>query len=119
MNDMQKQLSEIMGDPEMMQKLSTIAQSLGLGSAPGAEANPSPPPISGIGDIDPSMLQKISGIVSNTAIDGNQRNLLAALSPYLSRDRIHKLEKAMRAAKLASMASVFLSSSSLSFFAGR
>ena len=39
---------------------------------------------------------------------GNQKALLQALAPYLSSGRIHKLEKAMRAAKLAGMASSFL-----------
>ena len=46
-----------------------------------------------------------------------QKALLAALSPYISGSRIHKLEKAMRAAKLAGVATSFLGSSQL--FSGR
>ena len=111
MEDMQKQLSAIMGDPEMMQKLSAMAQSLGLGSPPEPTQASQPPPLS---DFDPSMLQRISGLVNSSSIDSDQRNLLAALTPYLSHERIRKLEKAMRAAKMATMASAFLTSSSLS-----
>ena len=110
MEDMQKQISAIMGDPEMMQKLSAMAQSLGLGSPPEPAPTPQPSPLP---EIDPALLQRISGLVGNSAIDSNQRSLLSALTPYLSRERIQKLEKAMRAAKMATMASVFLTGSSL------
>ena len=43
----------------------------------------------------------------------DQRALLNALCPYISRDRINRLERAMRAAKLASFASGFLNKSGL------
>ena len=38
----------------------------------------------------------------------HQQALLSALNPYLTRDRISRLERAMRAAKLAGMATAFL-----------
>jgi hypothetical protein len=43
-------------------------------------------------------------------IDHNQQGLLKALTPYLSQARISKLEKAMRAAKMAQFATVLLNS---------
>lgn len=113
MDNMQSQMNAILGNPDMMQKIMEMAQSL---SPPQAEAQAAPmPPISqpespgfSLPDIDLSMVQKLSGIVGQTGIDQNQRTLLSALRPYLSHDRISKLEKAMRAAKLASLASSFL-----------
>ena len=66
-------------------------------------------------DIDISMLQKLSGFAKQSGIDKNQQTLLHALSPYISSGRIRKLEKAMRAAKLAGVATSFLGSSSLFF----
>ena len=54
-----------------------------------------------------------------TGIDQNQQNLLSALSPYMSRDKVSKLENAMRAAKLARLASGFLGSGGLQLFTGR
>ena len=69
--------------------------------------------------IDPALLQKIMGIAGQTGIDSNQRALLSALRPYLSGHRLGKLEKAMRAAKLASLASTFLGNGGLSILTGR
>ena len=65
------------------------------------------------------MIQKLSGLAGQSNIDKNQRTLLTALSPYLSRERIYKLEKAMRAAKMANMASAFLGKSGFQFNLGR
>jgi hypothetical protein len=59
------------------------------------------------------MLQKLSGFASQSSIDKDQKTLLKALGPYLSRDRISKLEKAMRAAKLARLASGFVGSGAM------
>lgn len=118
MDNMQSQMNAILGNPDMMQKIMEMAKSL---SPPqGDTPSVSPPEVSlpqpetagfSLPDIDLSMVQKLSGIVGQTGIDKNQRSLLSALRPYLSHDRISKLEKAMRAAKLASLASSFLGSS--------
>ena len=103
MEDMQSQMNAILQNPEMMEKISALAQS--LGSAP--QAAP-PAQESGFPDIDPGMLQKFAGLAMQSRIDSDQQNLLKALGPYLKGARIHKLEKAMRAAKMAKLASGFL-----------
>lgn len=124
MEDMQSQMNAILGDPEMMQKIMAMAQSLNQSQIPQKEA-PSPPPNQesaagfSMPDIDLSMIQTLSGLAGQSSIDKNQRTLLAALTPYLSRERISKLEKAMRAAKMASMASAFLGRSGIQFNTGR
>ena len=102
MEDLQSSMGAILSDPQMMQKIMAMAQSLGASQAP--EPPQEAPPVAGI---DMGMLQQISGLAQQSAIDPDQQNLLQALAPYLSSHRIHKLEKAMRAAKLAGMASVF------------
>ena len=106
MSELEEKINAVLADPKMMQQLMSIAQSVGTaspqtGSAP---ANPLP------ADLDPAMLRKLSAFAGQTGIDQNQRTLLKALSPYLSRERIGKLEKAMRAAGLAKVASGFLNS---------
>lgn len=119
MDNMQEQINAILGSPEMMQKLMTVAQSLGQQqSGQGATAQQEPP-ASPIPDIDISMLQKLSGLAGSSNIDKNQRSLLTALRPYLTNERIAKLEKAMRAAKIANMASGLLGSSGFQFNTGR
>ena len=105
MDDLQAQVSAILGNPEMMQKISAMAQSLSSASQPEPPKAPPPeqPP-----NFDPGLIQKIAGFAGQTGIDRNQKNLLQALNPYLSKDRISRLERAMRAAAMAKMASGFL-----------
>lgn len=117
MDQLQEQLGSILANPEMMQKIAAMAQNLSQ-SQQTNEGNRDQP--SGFpADIDLGMLQKISSIAGNSHIDSNQQNLLSALSPYLSSDRIGKLEKAMRAARIANMASTFLGSTGLLLNTGR
>ena len=51
-------------------------------------------------------------------IDQNQRALLSALQPYLTQQRLQKLEKAMRSARLAGAASSLLPNG-IPFLSGR
>ena len=110
-HSMEDTLGAILSDPDMMQKIQSIAQSLGQ-SAPQTDT-PKPP------DIDLSLVQKLAGLTSKGGIDQNQKNLLSALSPYLSRGKTAKLENAMRAAKLARLASRFLGNGGLQLLTGR
>ena len=105
MEDMESKLGAILGNPEMMQQIMSIAQN--FQTAP----TPAPAAQEAFGDIDFSTVKKITALIGKTGIDTQQKALLQALHPYLSSGRIQKLEKAMRAAKLAGMASVFLNGS--------
>ena len=102
MDDLESKLGAIMNDPDMMQKIMSMAQTLN-GAQPKQESAPNPFP-----DIDISLLQKLSGFAGKSNIDANQRNLLQALGPYLNSHRLSRLEKAMRAAKMAAMATTLL-----------
>ncbi len=102
MEDVESKLGAILNNPQMMEQIMSLAQNLG-GEQPAA-----PPPVQeGLPEIDFATVQKLTSLIGKTGIDGKQRALLQALGPYLSGPRILKLEKAMRAAKLAGMASVF------------
>lgn len=100
MDDLESKLTSVMNNPEMMAKIMSLAQNLNQTEAPSKPETEKSP----VGDFDPAILQRLSGLAKNTGVDKNQQTLLKALSPYLSRQRIQKLEKAMRAAKMASMA---------------
>ena len=119
MDDMQNQMNAILGNPEMMQQIMAMAQSLNA-SAP-VQSEPTPPAQEAFAmpEFDMSMLQQLSGLAGKASIDNNQRTLLKALSPYLSNQRITKLEKAMRAAKMANLASGFLGKSGFLLNLGR
>lgn len=99
MAEMDDKLGAILGNPAMMQQIMAMAQSLGQQAPPLKEE--SPPSID---------LQKVMGLTSQASIDSNQQALLTALNPYLPNQRLNKLEKAMRAAKLARVASTLLNS---------
>ena len=102
MDEMENKLGAILGNPEMMQKIMSLAQSFESGQE--ASAPVREPPAPGLPDLDPGMLQKLAGLMGQSSIDKNQQALLRALAPYLSQMRIQKLERAMRAARMASMA---------------
>ena len=121
MDDMQNQMNALLGNPEMMQKIMAMAQSLGQSQGNDQQAAPQKQEQPGftMPDIDLSMVQKLSGLAGQSNIDNNQRTLLRALTPYLARERISKLEKAMRAAKMANIASAFLGQSGFQFNTGR
>ena len=112
MDDFENKLGQILGNPEMMGKIMAMAQSFGN------QETPSPPPQeSPISEIDFAAIQKLTGLMGKAGVDSDQKALLCALSPYISSTRIHKLEKAMRAAKLAGVATTFLGNGPL--FSGR
>lgn len=124
MDEMEDKLSSILGNPQMMQQIMSMAQALGQSQTEPPkqeEKRQEPPPKQApvSGGMDAAMLQKIYGIARQSGIDKNQQNLLKALNPYLSRERLIKLEKAMRAAKVAGLASYALGSSGFPFLSGR
>lgn len=107
MDDFENKLGQILGNPEMMGKIMAMAQSFGGQQ----EAPPEPPKQeSPMPDIDFATIQKLTGLMGKAGVDSDQKALLSALSPYISGNRIQKLEKAMRAAKLAGVATTFLGS---------
>lgn len=121
MEEMEEKLGAILNNPQLMQQVMTMAQSLNQSPSQQTEKesqkhndqNSFPP------DIDLSMMQKLSGIAGQSGIDREQKALLNALGPYLSRQRVEKLERAMRAAKMARMASAFIGQGGLSLLSGR
>lgn len=120
MDEMEEKLGSILSNPQLMQQIMTMAQSLGQSSAPPPAPDPPPredPPA--LPQIDLGMVQKLSGLAGQSGVDRNQQALLKALGPYLSRDRVSKLERAMRAAKMAKLASAFLGSGGLQLLSGR
>ena len=117
MEDLESKMGAVLQNPELMQKIMTLAQSM---NQPQQEEKP---PVqqegSGFPDIDLATLQKITGFAKRSSIDSNQAALLKALRPYLTQERITKLEKAMRTAKLAGLASNLLGNGGLSSILGR
>lgn len=109
MSELEEKLNQVLGNPQMMQQIMTLAQSMGASLSHGeSPPEPKPEPAPVLPQMDLGMIQKVAGIASSTGVDANQKALLRALGPYISRDRVGKLEKAMRAAKMAAFASSLL-----------
>ena len=109
MGDMEDKLNTILSNPAMMQQIMALAQSMGQDE----QKNTNIPLPDSAPEIDLGMIQRLSGLAQSTGVDKNQQVLLNALCPYLSRDRIGKLEKAMRAAKMAKLATGIIGNRSL------
>lgn len=120
MDNLEEKLSSILSDPETMQKLITMAQSLSA-AAPAAPAEPNKQGHGALElpQLDLGMVQKLSGLMGQGGIDSEQKNLLQALRPYLSRQRLQKLEHAMQAAKMARLAATVLGQQGLKFPSAR
>lgn len=103
MSELEDKISQVLSDPNLMQQIMAMASAMGAQSPP--EPAQSPAEESSLPSIDLGMLQRLA---AGTGVDANQKALLKALGPYISRDRTAKLEKAMRAAKIASMATALL-----------
>lgn len=110
MEDIESKLGAILNNPEMMQQIMAFAQNFNQKSDTSKQETPQQEP-AGFPQIDPAMLQKLTGMAQNSRIDNNQQLLLKALRPYINNRRISKLERAMRAAKMAGLATSFLGAS--------
>lgn len=104
MSELEEKLGAMLSNPQLMQQISSLVQAMG-------QPSPSPPPPTPPqqpSEPDFSQLQGLASFLQSNRIDTNQQALLRALSPYLSPWRVGKLERAMRASKMAGLASVFL-----------
>ena len=116
MDDLQEKMSAVLNDPQMMQQILSMAQALGGQNETSQEA---PSTAASASFPDPELLKKLGGIAGHNNIDRNQQALLKALGPYLQKERIHKLERAMRAARMARFASSALGPGGLQALLGR
>lgn len=121
MEGMEEKLGAILSNPEMMNTIMSMAKALGQSQPPPEPApppkpeppqqKPSPPPQKNplpMGKNELEMISRISALSQQTGLDRQEQALLKALNPFLSRDRLSKLEKAMQAAKMARFATVAL-----------
>lgn len=111
MSELEEKLGAVLQNPQLMQQIMGMAQA--LSTQPSEPPQPKEPPPAQTPQLDPAMVQKLSALAGSGGIDQNQQRLLKALQPYLSRDRITRLERAMGAARMASAASVFLNTGGL------
>lgn len=121
MSEIEDQLGAILGNPKMMADIMALAGSMNqevpqtpeAKPAPGPPPGPSPGPPPVDSGMDMAMVKALTGFARNSCIDKDQQALLKALCPFVSKEKLKKLEKAMRAAKMAEQASCLLESGAL------
>ena len=116
---MEDKIGAILNNPQMMAQIMSMAQAMGGQSQEPPTVPQKPPQTAAGGEPDLSVLKNISSMAGQASIDKDQQALLRALSPFLPKDRLGKLERAMRAAKMAKFASSALGQNGLHSLLGR
>ena len=121
MSEFDDKLNSILSNPAMMQQIMSLAQSLGQQQEPQQQA---PPPRQEQANqnermLNPNLLNRVASLMQRGSIDKNQESLLKALRPYLSRQKLEKLERAMHAAKMAGIATEMVNPQGQSPFSRR
>ncbi len=121
MSELDEKLNSILSNPQMMQQIMSLAQSMSQSAGQPEQPQKAPQPSDSFGNqaMNLSLLSKLSNIMERGSIDKNQQSLLKALGPYLSREKIQKLERAMYAAKMAGIASEVVKAQGSNPFSGR
>ena len=102
MAEFEDKLSSILGNPELMGQIMSMAGSLNQQAAP----PPPPPPASFPAmPFDPGAMAGMMQMLQATQLEPRQRNLIQALRGFVPDDRLVRLEKAMQASLIAHFAS--------------
>lgn len=101
MDELQNRINDVLGDPQQLERISRLAQSIMSGgeSRDGAAAADAP-------DMpDAETVKRIMRLMSaDGEKDRGERTLLEAMTPYLSEKRRGKMDKALKIAKLVRLA---------------
>ncbi len=121
MSEFEDKLQSILGDPQAMGQIMSMARALSGDNQPnepfpdhGKEYTPTEPDsgadmFSLLGDLDPRWLQLGMQLLAEyRAGDERKTALLTALQPFLREDRSAKLDRALRAARISHVIRVAL-----------
>ena len=110
MDDFEEKLERILGNPQAMEQIMALAQSLGSGAPPSAGLDipakePAEAPradLLGLGTLDPQLLTGMIQLL-NQSRDGEHEQiaLLQALRPFVKEQRYAKLDKAIQIARMS------------------
>lgn len=109
MAELEDKLNAILGNPEAMGQIMSLAQSLTGGAGGGAEPPPPPPSPAGGGDLaallgqaDPRML-RVGMEVLQAYQSGEDKSiaLLSALRPFLQPEHQDRIDRALRWTRMA------------------
>lgn len=120
MDDFSEKLSQLLSDPESLEKIKNLAGSFMPDSGKAQEKSEPQKPHNnsensasgngfGIPSLDPQILFKISNIISKANTDNDEKlKLLNSIKPYLSDKRAEKIDSAVQILKMSKYASVLV-----------
>ena len=109
MDDLQSKISAIFSSPESMEQIRSLAQSLAGNSditrsqIPAVEHHEDALPL-----IDPRIMQLMTRAMGEFSKPSEASALLGALRPYLSPERMSKVDNAINIAKIAKIAKTII-----------
>lgn len=102
MAEFEEKLQSILGNPELMGQIMTMAGAMNQQQQP---PPPQPPqPQAGL-PFDPGAMAGMMQMLKATQLEPRQRQLIQALRGFVPDDRLVRLEKAMQASLIAKFAS--------------
>lgn len=100
MDEIGEKLDALLNDPKQFGKIAQLASSiLGDGGKQAPPSAPEPEP-----DVDMGQLRRMMSALRGGGHDSANRHLLEAMKPYLAEKRRRKIDRAMKLARLASLA---------------
>ena len=100
MAEFEEKLQSILGNPELMGQIMSMAGSMNQQPPP----PPPPQPSAGL-PFDPGSMAGMMQMLKATQLEPKQRQLIQALRGFVPDDRLVRLEKAMQASLIARFAS--------------
>lgn len=98
MDDLTQQLNSILGDPEKLRQIQSMAGALGLGNDTPAAAPAPAPPAMDAGSLQ--LMTRFAPLLSQLDREDDSTRLLQALRPLLSEERRQKLDQAAKLLQL-------------------
>lgn len=122
MSEFEDKLGAILGDPDTMAQIMSLAQDLGSPTGSDRASSPAAPPpassqstpdlsslLSSFGEVDPQLIQRALQLFSEFSHSDDERAaLLLALKPFLKEERYAKVDRAVRIARLSRVIRVAL-----------
>ena len=105
MDELERALRAVLDDPAQLQELRELAGSMGF-SVP--QAQPERAPVPDPPESEPKPVPAAAMLRQAGKMDKRQEALLLALKPFLRKERQEKIDRALHAARLASLASLAL-----------
>ena len=120
MDELERALRAVLDDPAQLRELRELAGSMGFSvpqaqpesapapTPPEPEPAPEPPPAQAVFQQQPLPEPAAAMLRQAGKMDKRQEALLLALKPFLRKERQEKIDRALHAARLASLASLAL-----------